>query len=279
MAATQTEVRRLVGTILGDATVLSATAAGSTDTFTDARHLVNRGDNAPSLMDRLLYFSGGPTTDNYGHEARITGFVAATSTLSFDPDAPSATTTGDEVEVWSNWSRWGGIAAIHQLINEGIRSVENIAGPQVWDTEQLFSRDSPELTIPSTWCEFGGVERQDQRGRWIPINEQWYRVREGLGTIELHGRAALNANNYSVRMYGYERCEPFGTDPTETTPVDPMWLAESVAQVMRLASSWRSSDRQAEERTAQFWAAAAADYRRKIGTMRTGMGKRLQVQS
>jgi hypothetical protein len=41
---------------------------------------------------------------------------------------------------------------------------------------------------------------------------------------------------------------------------------------MALAQSWRSSDRAAEERRANFWASQAATLRRKIGPPRRGWG-------
>ena len=270
MGATRTDLRRAVGVTTGEVLVLTATTAGTTSTFTDVTHLLDREDNAPSLINRLGYFSAG-TVENLGHECRITAFDKATKTLTFEPAAPAATQAGDQLEVWSNWARFGGIAAIHLLINEAIRAVETFTGEQVYDSAQNFAYAAPELTIPATWCEFGGADRQDRFGLWKPIPPAQLRVRQGLRTVEVLSRGRRLAQFGDVRLWGYLPAAQL-TDETTETLVDAEWLIQSVASALRLAPSWRATDRAADERLANFWAGRSLDLRRKIGFTRPGMG-------
>lgn len=270
MGSTRLELRRAVGTTAGETLVLTATTAGGTSTFTDIPHLLDRETNAPSLINRIGYFSGG-TVENIGHECRITAYNNDTKTLTFEPAAPVATQAGDELEIWSNWQRFGGIYAIHLLLNQGIRAVETFTGSQVYDTAQSFSYAAPELSIPSTWCEFGGADRQDRDGLWHDIPPAQLKVRQGLRTVQIGGRGRHLAQRGNVRLWGYTPAGQLTDDASETL-VDTEWLVKNVTSAMRLGLSWRASDRAAEERLSNFWDGKATELRRKIGFTRPGMG-------
>lgn len=270
MGASRKDLRRASGTSTGEVLVLTATDVGSTSAFIDIPHLIDREDNAPSLVNRLGYFSAG-TAENLGHEVRITGFNKATKALTFEPAAPTTTQPGDQLELWSNWQRFGGISAVHLLINEGIRAVETFTGPQVYDSAQTFTWSAPELAIPATWCEFGGADRRDRAGLWKAIPPAQLLVRKGLRTVEVRGRGRDLARAGSVRLWGYAPA-PFLAADDDETDVDAEWLIKTVASAMRLGLSWRSADRPAEERLADFWDSKATDLRRKLGFTRPGMG-------
>lgn len=273
MGASRKDLRRASGITAGEVLVLTATDAGSTSAFIDVTHLIDREENAPSLVNRIGYFSGG-TADNLGHEVRITGFNKATKALTFEPGVPVTTQPGDQMELWSNWQRFGGIEAIHALIREGIRAVETFTGPQVYGSAQSFSWSAPEIAIPSTWCEFGGADRRDRYGLWKAIPPAQLNVRKGLRTVEVRGKGRDLARSSSIRLWGYEPAPFLETDDDETD-VDAEWLIKTVASAMRLGLSWRSSDRPAEERLADFWDSKATDLRRKLGFSRPGMGMSL----
>lgn len=270
--ATRKDLRRAVGDTAGEALVLTATTAGDPTTFVDRVRLLDREDNAPSLVHRMGYFSGG-TTANLGHEARVTGFAAASSTLTFAPAAPASTQAGDELEIWSNWARFGGVGALHRMLNEAIRSVRLFTGPQVYAEPQLFLASRPELAIPDAWCEFGGADRQGPPpwSLWTPISPGQLVVREGLRTVQVTGRASRLSHNANVRLWGYAPA-PLLRDDVTPTPVDAEWLVQTVTSAVRLGQSWRASDRAAEERLANFWAARSSELRRKVGFFRPGMG-------
>lgn len=273
MGASRKDLRRAAGTSTGEVLVLTATDVGSTSAFIDVPHLIDREDNAPSLVNRIGYFSAG-TAENLGREVRITGFNKQTKALTFEPGVALPTQPGDQMELWSNWQRFGGIEAVHLLINEAIRAVETFTGPQVYATAQAFTWSSPEITIPSTWCEFGGADRRDRYGLWKTIPPAQLQVRKGLRTVEVRGRGRDLARSNSIRLWGYEPAPFLNADDAETD-VDAEWLIKTVSSALRLGLSWRSSDRPAEERLADFWDGKATELRRKIGFSRPGMGMSL----
>jgi hypothetical protein len=269
------DVRRGVGDDAGEMFLLEATDASSLNTIIDEVHLADRSDNTASLLNRILYFSGG-TAANLGHEARTTAFQHSTSTLAFRPDAPSIPQPGDEVELWTNWTRFGGISAIHRMIARGIRAVGSVAGDEVWDDAVAFDRTSPSITIPTTWHELGGMEIQRTDGTWRTVRREDVIPRRGLREIQLKGVGAYKANRGYVRLWGYTKAAvPLQDDDIIT--VDEEWLVQNVVAALRLGSSWRASDRQAEERLASFWAGKAAELRRKVGNATNGWGIRFPV--
>lgn len=273
MGASRKDLRRAAGTSTGEVLVLTATDVGSISAFIDEVHLIDREDNAPSLVNRIGYFSGG-TAENLGREVRITAFNKSTKALTFLPEVATTPQPGDQFELWSNWQRFGGIEAVHLLINEAIRSVETFTGPQVYDTAQAFTWSSPEIDIPTTWCEFGGADRRDRYGLWKTIPPAQLHIRKGLRTVEIKGKGRDLARSKNVRLWGYEPA-PFLEADDDETDVDAEWLIKTVSSAMRLGLSWRSSDRPAEERLADFWDGKATELRRKLGFSRPGMGMSL----
>lgn len=273
MAVTLKEIRRAVGDKTGDLLVLKATATSATaGTFIDTVRLGDRGNNAPSLVNRLGYFSGG-TAANLTHEVRTTGFVANTRTLAFTPDATVPPEPDDEMELWSIADRTGSIDGLHRLINVAIRSVEDLCATEVYDDDgaTTFNMRSPYLTIPSTWIELGGAEWTTPGNLIKDIPKQQALVRTGRRTVEIMGRAGINAHGRTVTLWGYTPAAQLVDDDDETT-VDIEWLVETVASVMTLGQSWRATDRAAEERRANFWAVQRDLFRRKVGKQRRGWG-------
>jgi hypothetical protein len=258
-------LRRAIGDRTGDFTLCTATDAGSTVAFTDVVRFGDRGTNAPSLLNRIGYFADLDT------EVRTAAFNATTRALTFAPALDSATQEGDELELWSIADRLGSISAIHRLINDAIRAVADLAGDEAYDTASTFNWREPELSIPTTWSELGGVEWTDFNQLPNDIRRTDAKVRFGRRTVALTGRGGALANGRSVSVWGYERALPLDADDDETA-VDPEWIVDTVASAMALAQSWRSSDRAAEERRANFWASQATTLRRKVGPPRRGWG-------
>ena len=91
---------------------------------------------------------------------------------------------------------------------------------------------------------------------------------------ELRGVAANQALRNTVRVWGYTDAEIPAID-TDTTTVNFDWLKNSVAGALRLGTSWRASDRPAEERLSGYWDAKATEYRRAVGVPHMGMRFRL----
>ncbi len=269
MASTRQELRRLIGDVTGDMHLLVATSTGTTTTFADTARLADRGDRAPSVVNRLLYFSAG-TALNIGHEAAVTDFTSSTRTLTFSPAATSAVASGDTVELWSTTERIGSISAIHRLINYAITQVEDMAGLEEYATAATFDARTGTLTIPATWAEVGGVEWTNGSGYVDEIRNRHLRVRPAGRLLVIQGQGAGQAHRRSVRLYGYPRCLPLTTE-SGSTPVDAAWIVESVAEALTLAPSWRASDPAAAERRANFWAARAQMYKREVMSARRGL--------
>jgi hypothetical protein len=247
------DLRRLIGDVTGDVLVCTATSAGTTTTFADTAHLADRGDRAPSIVNRLLYFSDDGDLLNQGHEAAVTDFASATRTITFAPAAPAAIAEFDVVELWSVSERIGSIGAITRLINYAIKQVEDIAGLEEYSTPAVtFDARTGLVTIPDEWAEVGGVEWTDATGYARELPSRWLRVRPAGRQLEIRGRGAALAHRRSVRLWGYPRCEPLAYEDDET-PVDAPWIVESVAEALTLAPSWRSSDPAAAERRANSW--------------------------
>ena len=273
MSSTRLELRRLIGDVTGDMLLLTATSAGTTSTFPDTSRLADRGDRAPSLINKLLYFSGG-TSANLGHEAAVTDFTSSTRTLTFAPVAPASVASTDVAELWSATERIGSVSAIHRLINYAIKQVQDMAGLEEYSAAATFNARTGLLTIPATWIEVGGVEYTDSTGYVREIPSRWLKVRPAGYKLEIVGRGAALADRRSVRLFGYPRVSQLTTDSaasTGTTSVDAGWIVNCVAEALTLAPSWRASDPAAAERRANFWATQAQLYKRDVAAPRRGL--------
>jgi hypothetical protein len=241
MTVNRTTLRRTLGDRLGDMIVLRATHdSADVDEFRDVVHFGDRGDNAPSLVNKILYFPG-LTAGAAGHEARVSSFASTTRTLTFDPPLAAAPVATREAELWSVSERIGSLETLHRLLNDGIRAVEREAESETWDVAQTFRATAPRLSIPSTWVEVGGVDWVDASGHLHEIPPDKLRVRPGSRTVEIIGRPAWRANNRSVQLWGYPRSSQLTDDVSETN-VDPEWLVESVLSWVAIAASSRARD-------------------------------------
>jgi hypothetical protein len=259
-------LRRSVGDTLGDLMVLRATSAGTATTFTDVVRMGDRGTNAPTLMNRIGYFPLSQT------EVRTTAFETGPRTIHFAPGvAPSETEVGREMELWSIADRLGSLGALHRLLNDGIRSVQDLAGVEVYTDPADWRVTDPQIAIPPGWSELGGAEWADRRNNSGEIRKTDVLVRYGKRTLEIQGRGARLATGGTVALWGYLRATPLVAEDDETD-VDAEWLVDAVTTVIALAQSWRGTDRASEERRANFWSGRADVLRRKLGPPRRGWG-------
>jgi hypothetical protein len=271
VSSTRQELRRLVGDVTGDLLLIRATSTTNTTTIADTVRLADRGDRAPSIVNRILYFGADADTANLAHEAAVTDFTSSTRTITFTPAAPTAPTSGKYAELWSVAERIGSISAIHRLINYAIEQVKDMAGLEEYSTPAVtFDARTGTVAIPATWAEVGGAEWTDSSGYARELPSRWLRVRPAGRLVEIHGKGAGLANRKSVRLWGYPRMTALTTD-AGTTDVDAAWIVNSVAQALTLAPSWRSSDPAAAERRANFWATQAQVYKREIMAPRRGL--------
>jgi hypothetical protein len=264
-------LRQLVGDKTGDVLVLKATHdSENVSSFRDITHLADRGDRAPSIVTKLIYFSDGQEL-NKGHEAAVQDYASYTRTLTFQPDAPVPPVVGDVAELWSVSERIGSIGALTRLINYSILQVADLAATEVYAPDQTFSARLGTLPIPAEWAEFGGGDWTETNGYVRQLRSRWLRVNPGRRTVQIWGAAADQANNRAVALFGYPRCQPLLSDD-DATEVDAQWIVESVAEAVTLARSWTGADAAAAERRANFWASRSATYRRDVASPRRGLG-------
>jgi hypothetical protein len=270
VGASLRELRRLVGDKSGFVTVLVVSHdSDSTSTVRDTARLADRENQAASIVNRSLYFSGG-TEANWGHVAAVTDFDGTTKTITFSPDAPTTPLTGDTVELWPVHEVVSP-EAVNRLINYAINAVADFAGAEEYATAQTFNARTGTLEIPATWAEFGGADWTGSTGYVSEIRPQWMRVAGGRHLVTIRGMGAALANRRSVALFGYPRALPLVNEDDET-PVNAEWLVESVTQAITLAKSWNMHDPAAAERRSQFWANQAMVYRRNISPPRRGLG-------
>jgi len=275
VAVSRTTIRRAIGNRTGDLVILSNEGSAHEAEIIDSVHLGDRGNNAPSLMNRIVYFSGG-TVANLGHEARSISFDANRRALGFAPAAPAIPAVGDTVELWTIADRAGGITTLHDLINDAIRAAGTAVGSEVYDNSgtTTFRAHSPVIAIPEWMVEVGGVEWVDRLGYSYEIPKTHATVRPGRRTVQIDKRSRYLADGRSVTLWGYSQNATLDTDDA-TTDVDFEWLVTTVAGAVALAQSWKATDRAAEERRAAFWDTKTVELRRKVGAQRRGWGIRL----
>src|SRR5262245_57875836 len=202
------QLRRLIGDKTGDVLVLRSTRdEPGADSFTDFAHLGDRGNRAPSIVNRIIYFSDGQPV-NWGHEAAVTDFTSLTRTLTFSPAAAAAPAVGDVAELWSVADRIGAVSAIHRGINYAISQVADVAGLEVYAEPSEFTQRDGYLAVPETWAVFGGAEWLDSRDFPSEVRSRYLKVIPGQRLVRLWGMGAQRANRRQVRLYGYERCTP-----------------------------------------------------------------------
>ncbi len=269
MGISRTELRRLVGDRRGDLLLLTATEdAEDNVSLTDKVRLGDRGDNAPTINGRILYFAGTESTP--AHTARVTSFATSSRTITFLPAAPSPVVEGQEVELYLLADHLGSIDTIHRLLNAGIRAVERHAEAEVVADPQTWNMRGGTLTVPESWVEFGGADWNDLDGTSNVLPVTRLRVNPATRTVTITGAPASRANGRSVTLWGYPVAEQLTSD-TQETNVDAEWLVEGVLSQLAVGGSWKSGDSPREERRGNFWATQALTYRRSIAAPRRGL--------
>ena len=114
---TRKELRQSIGYNLGAMRIGTATGTGSTTTLVDASLTTVIGGNADHVGKWIVFTSG----DNDGDIARVTDYVASTTTLTFAADAGvtvgTSTASSDTYELWDmDYSP----SMIHDMINQAV---------------------------------------------------------------------------------------------------------------------------------------------------------------
>lgn len=269
-ANTRAGIRRRVGMLIGEVMLLKCTANGTTTTAIDARNLVRQNG---SLAGRQVWVASATNTQIVGITARVSGNDKATTTITFAPALPAATTANDLIELWNERDTGPSIEEVHEAINFHIKSVApNTLTPVMATLTTSFNRLQPVLTLPSTWETFTAAEWQDWLGRWHPIPPADCRIDAVSRTLEVRGGPSVLAQRRAIRVRGTTKATELDSE-IATTNVDPEWLCYQTAATLMFASSHRMLDIGQGERKAQYLQTLADSRRPK--TDRWVKGKRL----
>jgi hypothetical protein len=268
MATSLRTLRREVGRILNDVTVLTATQTGLDTKIYDNRNLA-AGDDIWRGTD--LYFVAG-TADNIGETRRSTASDRSERSITWGVSLPAATATGDVCEVWNKrskgWHPFEVNAAINSVIT--IKADQTLNVPTSAVAAAVFDRDSPLVTIPTTLNRIFAVEYEDDDGLWHPIprarniGDYGYYVNRGFGTVAINGANLLYlADAHTIRFRGYGTLTEL-TEDTDETELHAEWITlEAVATLL-----WQGIDRDRERERLYGAMAARADALRPFAIRR-----------
>jgi hypothetical protein len=268
--ATRAFVRRRVGRATRQMILLTATANGTTTTIVD---VINGSDPTSTLTGRVGWVASG-TAANLSRSVRVTGNTESTSTITFTPALPSATATGDEIELWNDLDQGVTPVEVHELIDMAIEAVADQFPILATDTAETFDADSPALTIPAGWDWFSGVDYQDVSGYWHPVYQNQLRVNDVARTVEIIYPTRVSLDTLNVRLRGATRPTAASTDSTDI-PIDAEFLIKYVSYHVLMNASYTAMDGVAMERRASTFKQEAESLRVKARQHVPGMGKRL----
>lgn len=218
---------------------VTATATGTTTTLIDKLRLY-RGNG--SLEGRIGWVASG-TADNLYQMVRINGNVKTTFTISFtDTALPTATLTGDVMELWNERGQGYFPDDVNSEINAALAIVANQVTSPDSETVADFDASDPYIDIPADWRFFGGVEYQDAEELWhdIPVTDTLMDVDPRQRTLLLKGQAKTLADTYPVRLFGDVASAALSSDTAETS-CDAEWLTAYVAYRLMFGAMRRTA--------------------------------------
>lgn len=231
---TRKDLRRMVmGDRLHDLLVLTATAGGTVNQFTDDVELT---DAQNAYLGSQAMPTGG-TAPNLGAVVRVIGSDAATHTLTVTPDLPSPTQAGDEWELVNLNGRGWRFQEVHRAINAVLRTA--FAEFLIDRTDVVaaaFDANAPTVAVPDGVTHVAAVLVQDPSGDWTDVRRarrpgaygNGYWIDRAAGTVGIEGRYRWYADGLVVKLVGKGR-HPDLVDDSSLVYVDPDWLADEVA--------------------------------------------------
>ena len=233
--------------------LVKATANGTTTTITDVLNLNHQNS---ILVNRQGIFSGG-TAANLGRVVRIESNAVSTQTATFTPTMPSATQTGDELELWNERDEGITPDAVNDLINEAILDVSETSPTPVTSDAFTFAWGEPVIDVDTlevndvvngnVWEAITGVDYYDNDEEedgyvWHRIDSADLRIDRLARTIEIRNRPRSLADSKLVRVHGANLPQTLSAD-SDTTPVNFEWITNHVAAIalgMRLEKAYDS---------------------------------------
>ena len=242
---TRKELRRMVGTRLGDLKVLRASADSASPTvFTDS---INLNHSSDYYAGRIAYFCGGQAA-LIGVQANVASSSAATRTLTFSETLPVAPLAGDEVHL-INWSGVGFTPdEYHNTMNDVIVSItdSHYFVPVAIDVSLSYDADTNTIQLPTSLRIIESVDYSlptpyndgQWQSDWQHLTKARFGGTDGWYVDRPSGRIVLRpwsrATGYPVpqiRITGYGIPPLMETD-TDTCSVPAEWFIEECAARM-----------------------------------------------
>ena len=233
---TRKELRRMIGTRLGDLKTLRATASSETSAvFADRINLTKSTD---SYAGQTAYFCGGQTL-LLGVEAYVQSSSASAHMLTFSESLPVEPALGDEVHL-INWSGVGfTIDDYHNTINDVILSIgeSHFFVPMAIAIDQSYNETTNTIQLPSELrfienldTNYGGYGWQHLTKARPSGTDGWY-VDRASAQVVLLPWSRTTGTKPDIRITGYG-VPPLLENDTDTCAVPAEWFIEECAARM-----------------------------------------------
>lgn len=242
------DLRRSLARDLGDLLIATATAAGTTSTFTDTARLRL---SAAQYKGMQAYCSLGAAANLGADNARYVSGSDGAGTLTFTPVWNAAFAAGDVLELHNLRGDGWPVEEKHGAINDALRLAAGMGGARL--SAQLtttFDQDTPTITVPSAFRKVDKVEFLDDASEWRRIDRAkrqnapgWYAP--GDGTLQILGDARSSMDGQTVRLWGFGKHDDL-TDDEDATLVLPEYVVARAGYRLLLAGvAIRDEKRQA----------------------------------
>jgi hypothetical protein len=201
-------------------------AGGTTNAFNDPRGLARENNYFKGMQ---VLFSN-PVSPHYNTVATITQSDGPTRTIYFEPPLAVPTIPGEAVELYNFRGRGTLIGQYNGAINDAISQArqQHVLLPHTETVSGFFSRQFPEIVIPSIFVSFARVEATLRNGQTYRLKPSEYRVDRMSRTVEVwRSQSRDRLHGMALRLVGYVSPGLLNTDDDRTT-MDLEWLYNEV---------------------------------------------------
>jgi hypothetical protein len=210
LTQTRKQLRQAIARRLGDYIGLTATANGSTTTFTDTIRLAAARE---ALIGRQWVGTSG-TNDGV-----VRTVSSGTTTLTLSA-AVTSTVAADTADLYNKRGTGWQFEEYNAKINDVINDAAGFARLDVVsEIATAFDAEVPEVTAPVALAWVYAIEWEDDDGFWHAIppmlgrfGGHGWETDPAAGQVRILGRPAWDANGKTIRMHGYGRQDVLSTD-------------------------------------------------------------------
>lgn len=228
---TRKDLRRMIGTRLGDLKVLRATAdSASPSVFVDSINLIHSSD---FYAGRIALFCGGQA-GLIGQQVSVASSSAQNRTLTFNDSLPTAPLNGDELHL-VNWSGAGFTPDdYHETINDTILAItdSHYYLPVAIDVVASLDDATNSIALPSTVRIIETVQAYDDYRGWTDVKKARQGAHDGWWIDRATARIMLplrRGRTYpQMRITGYGE-QPLLASDDDLCQVPVEWFVEEAA--------------------------------------------------